>query len=140
MSHYQKFVLKNIDVKTGFKDFLMTPLELKDFIDFEPKRLYFISNIKSRTGAHCHKIEKEFFIMIQGSCIAVLDFGQGLTEVKLNGPSEAIYVGNYVWHSFKEFSHDAILLALSSTNYNSNREDYIEDYEEYIKIRDKFLV
>jgi hypothetical protein len=52
----------------------------------------------------------------------------------MTGPTSAIYTGEYVWHHFKDFSTDAILLALSSTNYNPDRSDYIEDYEEYKKI------
>ena len=46
----------------------------------------------------------------------------------------AIYLSSYVWHHFKNFSKDAILLALSSTNYSPDRSDYIEDYDEYKKI------
>lgn len=114
-------------------NFLMNPVELKDYIDFEVKRVYYIVNPTADTGAHCHKIEKEFFILIQGSATAVVDYGHGLEEVKMQGPSSAIYVGEYVWHHFKDFSADAILLALSSTNYNPDRSDYIEDYEEYQK-------
>ena len=57
----------------------------------------------------------------------------------MNAPSSAMYVTNYVWHQFTNFSSDAILLALSSTNYNPNRSDYIEDYDAYLKIRDTAL-
>jgi len=115
-------------------NFLMNPVELKDYIDFDVKRIYYIVNTTGNTGAHCHKIEKEFFILIQGKATAVIDRGQGLEEFVMEGPSSALYVGEYVWHHFKDFSEDAILLALSSTNYNPNRSEYIEDYEEYKKV------
>ncbi len=114
-------------------NFIMSPVELKDHIDFEVKRVYFITKPNGNTGSHCHKIEKEFFILQNGACTAVIDKGNGLEEIKMTGPTSALYVGEYVWHHFKDFSADAILLALSSTNYNSNRSDYIEDYEEYKK-------
>lgn len=114
--------------------FIMNPVELKDYIDFEVKRIYYIVKPTDKTGAHCHKIEKEFFILIQGKATAVIDRGSGLEEFAMEGPSSALYVGEYVWHHFKDFSEDAILLALSSTNYNPNRSDYIEDYEEYKKV------
>lgn len=109
----------------------MSPLELKDYIDFEPKRIYFITQPTGPTGSHCHLKEEEFFVMIKGSCTAVIDRGNGLEEIKLTAPTSAIYVGNYVWHHFRDFTEDSILLAVSSTNYNPNREDYIEDYETY---------
>lgn len=115
-------------------NFVMSPAELKDYIDFEVKRVYFITKPAGNTGAHCHKIEKEFFILQNGTCTAVIDKGEGLEEIKMEGPTSALYVGEYIWHHFKDFSADAILLALSSTNYNSDRSDYIENYEEYQKV------
>lgn len=123
----KKLSIKNIQAP----NFLMNPLELKDYIDFEVKRIYFITNITGNTGAHCHKVEEELFVMIQGSCTAVVDQGNGLEEIKLEGPKDALYVSSYIWHHFKDFSSDAIILALSSTNYNIDRSDYIEDYEQY---------
>jgi len=112
-------------------NFVMSPAELKDFIDFEVKRVYFISNPTGPTGQHCHLKEKELFIMVAGSCTAIIDQGNGLEEIKLQSPTDALYIGNYVWHGFKDFSPDAVLLAISSTNYNPNREDYIENYDIY---------
>ncbi len=109
--------------------------ELKEFIDWEVKRVYFIQDCKENTGQHCHKIEKEMFVMQRGSCVAIIDRGNGKEDIPFNGPGDAIYVGNYVWHGFKNFSSDAVLLALSSTNYSPDRSDYIEDYEEYLKVR-----
>lgn len=107
--------------------------ELKDYIDFEVKRMYYINDCRASTGEHCHKIEKELFVMQTGSCVAVIDKGEGKEDVPLVA-GDAIYVGNYVWHGFRDFSADAILLALSSTNYRPDRSDYVEDYQEYLKI------
>lgn len=120
--------------KISTPKFVMSPIELKDYIDFEVKRVYFITKPVAPTGAHCHKVEKEFFILVQGSCTAVIDRGQGLEEIPLCAPTSALYIPNFVWHHFKDFSSDAVLLALSSTNYNPNRSDYIEDYEDFKKI------
>lgn len=112
-------------------NFTLSPLELHNFIDFDVKRIYFITNPTGATGSHCHLAEKELFVMISGTCTAVIDQGSGLEEIQLTAPTDALYVGNYVWHHFKDFSEDAILLAVSSTNYNPNRQDYIEDYQKY---------
>lgn len=107
--------------------------ELKDFIDFEAKRIYFVQNCKSATGQHCHKDEKEMFLMVKGKATAIIDRGNGKEEIPFVSPGDAFYVGNYVWHGFKDFSDDAVLLAVSSTNYRDDRSDYIEDYDEYRK-------
>lgn len=130
-----KLKFKQLEIKKiQAPNFIMSPVELRDYIDFEVKRIYFVSAPTGDTGAHCHKIEKEFFIMAQGGCTAVIDRGNGLEEFKMSGPTSALYIGNHVWHHFKNFSPDAIILALSSTNYSPDRLDYIEDYEEYKKI------
>lgn len=128
---FKTFELQKIDTPR----FIMSPVELKDYIDFEVKRIYFITDIKAPTGAHCHKIEKELFILEQGSCTAVVDCGNGLEEILMTGPTSAMYIPAGVWHHFKDFSSDAVLLALSSTNYNPDRSDYVEDYEEFKKIK-----
>ncbi len=127
---FQIFQLKKIDTPK----FVMSAVELKEYINFEVKRVYFITGIKASTGAHCHKIEQEFFILEQGSCVGVIDTGDGLKEIKMEGPTSAVYVPSLVWHHFKDFSPDAVLLALSSTNYNHDRSDYVEDYSEFKKI------
>jgi len=127
---FQKHEIKKIQAP----NFAMSPIELKDHVDFEVRRVYYITEPKGNTGSHCHKIEKEFFVMIRGKCTAVIDQGKGLEEIPMQGPTSALYIGNYVWHHFKDFSEDAVLMALSSTNYNPDRTDYIENYEEYKKI------
>lgn len=89
--------------------------------------------MKKKSGAHCHIKEKEFLILIQGSCTGVINYGYGLEKIEMEGPTDALYVGEKVWHHFKNFSDDAILLALSSTNYDPTRSGYVEDYEKYTK-------
>lgn len=127
---FKKFVLKKIENERALYSFA----ELKDFIEFPVKRVYFIQNCREATGQHCHKVEEEMFIMVKGKCTAIIDRGQGKEDMMLTAPADAVYVGNFVWHGFKDFSDDAVLLALSSTNYTPDRSDYVEDYDEYKKI------
>ncbi len=137
MLKFKEHKIKKIEAE----NFIMSPVELKDYIDFEVKRVYFVSEPKGETGSHCHLKEEEFFILAKGSCVAVVDRGEGLEKIPMKAPESAIYVGNYVWHHFEDFSSDALLIAISSTNYNPNRSDYIEDYEEYKKVvKEKGLV
>src|SRR5437773_7844218 len=112
---FEVIQIKNIPTT----NFVMNPVELKEYIDFEVKRVYYIDNITGATSQHCHFEEVEMFIMIQGEATAIIDQGNGKEEIHMGGPSTAIYVGSYVWHGFKDFSEDAILFALSSTNYKS---------------------
>ncbi len=127
---FKQFTIKKIDTPR----FVMSPVELKEYISFEVKRVYFITQPKEVSGQHCHKIEEEFFILVQGKCTAVIDRGNGLEYLPMEGPTSAMYVPNYVWHGFENFSPDAVLLALSSTNYTPDRSDYVEDYNEFLKL------
>jgi mannose-6-phosphate isomerase-like protein (cupin superfamily) len=116
---------------------VMNVLELRDYIDFEVKRVYYTTSIQGDTSQHAHLIEKELFVMVQGSCTAVLDKGNGIENIQIDGPNDAIYVGNYVWHGFKDFLPGSVLMALSSTNYSPDRSDYIEDYSKYEELMKK---
>ncbi len=111
----------------------LTPVELKDFIDFEVKRIYYVTDFTVPTGEHCHYKEVEFFICQRGAMTAIIDQGNGKEEIPMVA-GDAMYVGDHVWHGFKDASADGVLLALSSTNYSADRSDYLTDYEEYIKI------
>lgn len=125
---YKVVTLKNIQAP----NFVMTPLELKEYIDFDVKRVYFISNPTGNTGNHAHRAdEDELFIQIQGKSTICVDDGSGMEEVVLTGPKSAIVVPHMVWHGFKDLSPDCIVLALTSTNYDPSRSDYCEDYEEF---------
>lgn len=126
---YKKFKIDTTITEKASYDIL----ELKDYIDFPVKRVYFVQDFKAEfIGGHCHKVEEELFVMTRGNCTAVLDVGGGLDEIPFRR-GEALYVGNYTWHTFKNFSPGAVFLAISSTNYNPDRSDYIENYEEFKK-------
>jgi len=130
---YKLFTLKNIQAP----NFLMTALELKDYLDFEVKRVYMLSSPigPKVTGNHSHRQdEDELFIQLQGSCTISVDDGHGMEDIKLTGPSTAIYVPHLVWHGFNNMSDDSIIFALTSTNYDATRSDYIENYEDFKKI------
>lgn len=128
MKHFQKFELKTFTNR----GYALTAIELKDLVPFEVKRVYFLTNIPSgaTAGNHCHKVEEEVFVMQQGSCVAIIDRGQGKEEMPMK-TGDALYIPAWCWHGFKSFSPDSVLMALSSTNYGASREDYVEDYEVY---------
>ncbi len=132
MKEFRKFEIKTFESR-GFK---LTPVEFKDHVPFEVKRLYYFQDAGAavQTGEHIHKVEEEVFIQTRGSSTAIIDRGRGKEEIQLQCPNDAIYVPNYVWHGFKNMSPDSVILAISSTNYSPTREDYIEDYEDFKKI------
>ncbi len=105
-------------------------------LGFTIKRVYVIVDGVKPSGSHCHKVEEECFFVARGSAVMVIDDGSGLRDVNLN-QGEAVYVGAYVWHHFKSFALGTVVVALSSTDYDSTRQDYISDYEEFRKVNNK---
>lgn len=126
MNSYEFFTLPVFTDNRGS----LIPLELKEYISWEPKRVYYAIDMKEGRGGHCHRTEKELFICLQGNMTAKLHDGKEWIEKEMKAPREAVRVDNRVWHEFTNFSDDAILLAVSSTNYDSD--DYIRDFDQFI--------
>ena len=113
----------------------LVPIELSDKIPFNVKRVYFLHSVPKNVmrGGHAHKIEKEVFLCVKGSCFAIIDSGNGKEKIALNSPEKAIFIDTMVWHEFIDFSEDCVLLALSSTKYLKGEQNYIYSYEEWKK-------
>lgn len=125
---FKKYTIKHVKGRDNKYDIF--EIDSETYVDYEIKRVYYLTDMQGDTGEHCHYEEKELFVMVHGSCIAVIDQGNGKEEISLE-KGEAIYVGNYVWHGFKNFAPDSTLMAISSTKHNPDRSDYLEDYEIY---------
>jgi len=116
----------------------MNPAELHEYLPpgtrFAIKRVYWLTEPTGdkKSGQHAHlKEEEEVFIVIQGNTEIVLDdTGRGRENIKLDTNS-IVWMPRLVWHGFENLSSDCVVLALSSTNYNPNREDYVEDYQDF---------
>jgi dTDP-4-dehydrorhamnose 3,5-epimerase-like enzyme len=108
------------------------PIEFHELNLFEIKRIYSVYNNKGKRGGHAHYTEREFFFMAEGECICRVHDGKKWTSVSLQVGENAIYVPNLVWHEFNDFSKGASLVALSSTSYNPDREDYIENFDLFL--------
>lgn len=133
MKEFKKFTLRTF-TNRGYN---LTPIELREYIPFEVKRVYYFYGLpdKHNTGEHSHIVEEEIFVQARGTSVAVIDRGQGKEDIAL-AENEAIYCPNFVWHGFKRPSPDCLILALSSTNYSPDRSDYIEDYAQFLRTRE----
>ncbi len=108
----------------------LTVIELKDFVDFEIKRIYFVTDVKAARGGHAVKHEQKMYVCQHGSCKARFHDGNDWTEFDMQGPSDAILMNEMCFREFYDFSEDAVLMGVSSVNYVA--EDYIYDLEEFI--------
>lgn len=125
-----------IDLKTkGNKDMgYLVPLEEDFNIPFEVKRIFYTYNVpfESNRGAHAYYNTKQMLICVSGS-LGIRCF-DGVKEVvyKLDTPNKALYINPMVWRTTFEHSSDAVLLVLSSLEFNED--DYIRDYNKFLEV------
>ena len=106
--------------------------EYKD-IPFEIKRVYFVYDTKDGVvrGHHAHKSLQQILVCVHGTCKILLDNGTEKKIVPLEKPYEGLYIANNIWREMFDFSPDAVLLVFASELYNE--QDYIRDYDEFLK-------
>jgi len=102
-------------------------------LPFVPKRYFFVFGVPSREvrGEHAHKKLHQFLVCVKGSCSVVVDDGENREEILLDSIDIGVYIPPMVWGIQYKYSQDAILLVLASDVYNSD--DYIRDYDEFLK-------
>lgn len=110
--------------------------EFKD-IPFAIKRVYFMYDTKTdvHRGFHAHKNLEQILICIHGTCKVLLDNGYEKKTISLEKPYEGLYIASNMWREMYGFSNDAVLMVLASDFYNE--QDYIRDYEEFLKFSKK---
>ena len=111
----------------------LVSLEEYSDIPFRIKRVYYVYDTlpNVRRGFHAHKSLEQIMICIHGKCKVLLDNGLEKKIVYLEKPYEGLYISNNIWREMYDFSEDAVLLVLASDLYHE--EDYIRDYDEFLK-------
>ena len=99
---------------------------LDEAIPFQIKRLFYIYGVdNSARGGHRHHQTIQAAICIQGSCTIINDDGDTIEHIRLDEPKKCLILETQDWHVMTDFSADAILLVLASTNFDAA--DYIYD-------------
>ena len=106
-------------------------------IPFATKRVFYLYDLpggESR-GAHAHKACHQFLVAASGSFEVLLDDGHIKRQVMLNRPDMGVHIPPGIWASEINFSSGAICLVLASETFDEN--DYIRDYQDYIKYKNQ---
>lgn len=113
----------------------LTFAEYGQYLPFMPKRYFLVFDVASREirGEHAHRKLHQFLVCIKGSCGLVVDDGKNSQEIILDRPNIGVHLPPMVWGIQYKYSPDAVLLALASDIYDA--EDYIRDYDEFLKER-----
>ena len=102
-------------------------------LPFEIKRSDWIYDVPGGTerGGHAYLENTEFVIALSGSFDVLLDDGTSVERISLNRSYYGLLIPKLIWRTMVNFSTNSLALVLSSTEYNPN--DYIRDYQEFLK-------
>ena len=103
---------------------------------FEIKRTYWLYDVpggESR-GGHAYIDTEEFVIALSGSFDVVVDDGKEKKTFHLNRSYYGLYIPKGMWREMDNFSTNSFALEFASTKYN--QEDYIRDYNEFLKLKE----
>lgn len=102
-------------------------------IPFDIKRVFYIygSDDKVVRGQHANRETEFLLVNVGGSSKVKIDNGTETAVIKLDRPGMGLYLPPMLWKEMYDFSQDSILLVLAGRHYDA--QEYIRDYEEYLK-------
>jgi hypothetical protein len=103
-------------------------------LPFSIKRVFWTYDVPGgeTRGGHAYKTQEELIIALSGSFDVIITLPDGKTEcISLNRSYFGLYVPPNTWRHMENFSTNSLGLHLSSQSFNS--EDYIRDFDFYIK-------
>ena len=110
-------------------------VEQLNHIPFEIKRTYWIYDVPGgeNRGGHAFKENQEFIVALSGAFDVIVDDGLNKKKYTLNRSYYGLYVPAGLWREMENFSTNSLALEFGSIHYDEN--DYIRDYDEYLKMK-----
>ena len=110
-------------------------VEQENHIPFAIKRTYWLYDVPGGEcrGGHAYKENQEFIVALSGSFDVILDDGKEKKVFTLNRSYYGLYVPKGLWREMDNFSTNSLAMILSSTYYDAD--DYVRDYDEFMKLK-----
>ena len=110
-------------------------VEQLNHIPFEIKRTYWIYDVPGgeNRGGHAFKQNEEFIVALSGAFDVIVDDGEKRKKFTLNRSYYGLYVPAGLWREMENFSTNSLALEFGSIHYDEN--DYVRDYNEYVKMK-----
>lgn len=104
-------------------------------IPFEIKRTYWLYDVPGGEcrGGHAYRSTEEVIIAMSGSFDVVVDDGKTKQKFTLNRSYYALYIPKGMWREMENFSSNSLALEFASTGYDPN--DYVRNYDEFLKLK-----
>ncbi len=108
-------------------------IEGEEAIPFKIERVFYIYDSDDTVVRGQHANRKSEFVLINVAGQSKVRMTDGVEEyvVELNRPMMGVYIPSMIWKDMYDFSADSVLLVLANTHYDG--EEYIRDYDEYLK-------
>ena len=109
--------------------------EQMNHIPFIIKRTYWIYDVpggESR-GGHAYRTTDEFIVAISGSFDVTVDDGRDQKTFTLNRSYYGLYIPKGLWRTMDNFSTNSLALEFANTDYD--RSDYVENYDEFLRLK-----
>lgn len=110
-------------------------VEQLNHIPFEIKRTYWIYDVpggESR-GGHAFRQNQEFIVALSGAFDVIVDDGKEKKVFNMNRSYYGLYIPAGLWREMTNFSTNSLALEFGSIHYDRN--DYVEDYEQFLKLK-----
>ena len=110
-------------------------VEQLNHIPFEIKRTYWIYDVPGgeARGGHAFRQNQEFIVALSGAFEVVVDDGNKKQVFILNRSYYGLYVPAGLWRSMENFSTNSLALEFGSHHYDEN--DYIREYDDFLKLK-----
>ena len=104
-------------------------------IPFEIKRTYWIYDVPGgeTRGGHAFRQNEEFIIALSGAFDVLIDDGENRIKFTLNRSYYGLYVPAGLWRTLENFSTNSLALEFGSIHYDEK--DYINDYGDYLNLK-----
>lgn len=102
------------------------------YLPFEPKRVYWISNMTSREprGFHSHKKLNQLILVLKGRIRLKLYRGKTAEVFELKSGDPLLSIPPGTWREIYCLEEGSLMLVLADSEYEEG--DYIRDWEEYL--------
>ena len=109
--------------------------EQNNHVPFEIKRTYWIYDVPGgeERGGHAFRQNQEFIVALSGAFDVVVDDGKDKKTFSLNRSYYGLYVPAGLWREINNFSTNSLALEFGSEHYSE--EDYIREYDEYLRFK-----
>ena len=138
----KKITIENVNffnLKTMVEpDGNLVPIESNIDVPFSIERVFYVYGGKDQNdrGKHSHYKTEQVLICLNGKLEVLCDDGDCKKKYLLESPQQALYIPPMIWDEQSYLSDNTVMLVLCNTNYDIN--DYIENYDEFKKLRKEY--